>query len=102
MYAAMVKRQAAEEITRRKLMLVSALYANTNYDEKEARRNEVLREIEQSFDEAVDVLYGGGPVEEETKGNPFFDAMKLPEVPQLPTGPTEETRGWFTPMPEED
>lgn len=104
MYAAMIKRQAADDVNRRKLLLISSLYANPNYDEREAKRPEVIQRIEEDFTSAVDALYGAAPLpEEEIKGIPFFDAMKVPELPpDAPPAAPDTVADFFRVVPDEE
>ena len=83
-YEAFAKRQIAEELTQRKLLLISAFYANTNYDSAEAKRDEVVRGIEQQFAGLIDNIYAPvidfGKVAEEQDSSfdsDLFRAMKV-------------------------
>lgn len=83
-YEAFAKRQIAEELTQRKLLLISAFYANTNYDSAEAKRDEVIKNIEQQFGALIDNIYapvidfGKLKVEEgQDEENPLFAAIKV-------------------------
>lgn len=56
-YEAFAKRQIAEELTQRKLLVISAFYANTNYDSKEANREDTISKIEKQFSALIDSIY---------------------------------------------
>lgn len=83
-YEAFAKRQIAEELTQRKLLIISSFYANTNYDNPEANRDQIIRGIEDNFKGLIDSIYvptidfGHKSVEDdEALNTEFFAAMKI-------------------------
>ena len=84
MYLAFVRRKAVEEVTTRKISMVSALYANTNYDSSEGReaRTQFIQAIEDNCSSTILRIYGtdkATDIYKIDKDDPFFAAMKLPE-----------------------
>lgn len=80
-YDAHLKRKMIQELTQRKIHMISALFSNSNYDSQEnsQKRVEIIEKIEDDFNEAVRRLYQD-PKEAEAereafKENPFFSAM---------------------------
>lgn len=78
--------------------MISALYANTNYDMKEnqSKRDQILQRIEEGFNQTTINLYNGSLTEqqkeqqkeeEEYQKNPFFNqvekGLKNQGVPEL-------------------
>lgn len=73
----MVKRQAVEDITRQKHLMVAALYSNSNWDDGKDTRSRALKGIEESFNRAMEMVYDPPPeVEEIDWDNPFWAAAK--------------------------
>lgn len=73
--------------------MIAALWSNSNYDDDKGTRQKALEEIEENFEEAMQiVLYGGHQEEEIDKENPFFAAAERGlakiEVPRQDEGST--------------
>jgi sugar phosphate isomerase/epimerase len=83
-YAAFVFREALDRLERQKDLIISALHANSVYDEhKEARRDEAVRNVEEQFADMARYLKRqakGMPEAEPDDGydedNPFWAAAK--------------------------
>jgi hypothetical protein len=79
-YEAYMKRQVSEELTQRKLMMINALYSNSNYDGENSKiRDQVIERLEDQFTAAIRAMYAGktdSSEEEIDKNNPFFGAME--------------------------
>jgi hypothetical protein len=78
-YEAFVKRRSKEELTFRKILQISALWANSNYDGEEVDRQQIIRDIETSYDEVIAEIYSGRSAGGRTdidKSDPFFAAME--------------------------
>lgn len=53
--------------------MINALWANSNYDDDKGTRKQAIEEIEENFNEAMAIVRGEGPMEEEIDpDNPFF------------------------------
>lgn len=76
----MRKRKAAESIEAQKYQMIAALYSNPNWDEKDAKRPEQIKEIETHFTAAVNLIYdpdSAKATEQEIDwSNPFWMAAK--------------------------
>lgn len=82
-YEAFAKRQISEELVQRKLLLISAFYANTNYDNPEVNRDDMIQKLEQQFAELIDNIYaplidfGHKGAGDDVLNTEFFAAMKI-------------------------
>jgi hypothetical protein len=80
----MIRRKARETLERKRDLMVAALWANSNYDQPEVDRAEIIGTIEARYAAVINSIYDGSPVEpsglpsteEIEPGNPFFDAMR--------------------------
>lgn len=54
----MLRRQAKEGMERRRDMILAALWANSNYDQKEEIRPELSASIDEMYSNAIKQLYG--------------------------------------------
>lgn len=80
-----MKRKAVEDAARTKEAMISGLWGNANFDDDKNTRRKALVEIENSFQEVVLNVYNKERQKEiEFKEDPFFAAMKVPEVPTAP------------------
>lgn len=84
-FTAYAKRQALERVHGIKEAMVSGVWANSNYDEDNARAD-LLRKIDQFVEQATWAIYSGIDEEELDMNDPFLAAMKVPEVPQIDHG----------------
>jgi len=82
LYAAHVKREAVLEMRARRDAIVSGAWGNSNLDQEEGQRMKLISAIDDAYEDAVMTIYGGVPAEREVdlKEDPFFSAMKLPEL----------------------
>lgn len=79
-------------------MMTAALWANSNYDDDKGTRKNALEEIQANFNEAVQIIQGGGEsddgVDQQMNDNPFFAAAKEGqaklEKPKNPDGTVRE------------
>jgi hypothetical protein len=76
----MVKRQAADGIERQKQQMVSAIFANPNWDNKDNDRAGKLKELEASYNRAIELVYHPERAKEQEHqidwNNPFWQAEK--------------------------
>lgn len=61
--------------------MVAGLWANTNLDDGKQTRRNALQEIENTFQDQLNVIYSGKKEPDIDYNNPFFAAMKVPELP---------------------
>lgn len=91
-YEAFVKRRAKEELTFRKILQISALWANSNYDGEDVDRQQIIQEIETSYDEVIAGIYSGrmaGGKDDIDKSDPFFAAIERGMAKQGGAAPHE-------------
>lgn len=86
MYMAFVRREAVESAARTRDAMITGVWSNQSFDATEEdpnRRSNVLKEIESQFADVIDIIYGVKEPEKEAdlKNDPFFAAMKVPELP---------------------
>ena len=80
LFKAFSRRKAAERVTRLKESMISGVWGNSNYDDKDAR-TKILREIDRTFSSAIAGIYGAAAADAEIDpDDPFFSAMKVPEM----------------------
>lgn len=58
MFEAFMKRKAVIEAREIKNAMISGLWGNSNYDEKQYRKN-ALKDIEENYQEAINIIYNG-------------------------------------------
>ena len=62
--------------------MISGLWGNSNWDDDKQTRKKALLEIEESFKEAIINVYNKERIKEISfMDDPFYAAMKVPEVP---------------------
>ncbi len=90
MYTAFLKREIVEELKQRKLMLISALYANSamsESDEGTKARDAAIVNLEERFQENVESIYKTvaevKAEQDAIKEDPFFAAMKVPQIDEM-------------------
>jgi hypothetical protein len=96
LYTAHLKRKAIERVNRMREIMITGIWGNSNYDPQkkgeESPRTAALKHIEQQFEEAVMKIRGvATEYDGFDKENPFFAAMKVPEI-ELP--PNAEEIAW--------
>ena len=72
-----MKRRAVNEARDVKNAMISGLWSNSNYDNNKRTRQKALSDIENSYQEAVNVIYNGVESFEVNMDQPFFAAMNL-------------------------
>jgi hypothetical protein len=74
----MLKRQAVNSIEAQKHQMIAALYANTNWDDEKNDRNQRIKELEEHFKRAIELVYDPSLAEGEEIDwdNPFWAAAK--------------------------
>ncbi len=72
-----MKRRAVNEARDVKNAMISGLWSNSNYDDNKRTRQKALSDIENSYQEAVNVIYNGVESFEVNMDQPFFAAMNL-------------------------
>lgn len=80
-YEAFGKRKVIQSLERRKLAMIGGMHGNSNLSGEDLAK--AVHAIEESFDDAIASVYGSfddDEVEAALKDNPFFSAMKLPEI----------------------
>lgn len=63
----MVQRQAVQSIEAQRMQIIAALYSNPNWDDERAERSERISELNDHFNEAIELVY-------------YPDARKEPEI----------------------
>lgn len=74
----MLKQEAVKSIESQKHQMISALYANTNWDSEPEKRTERIKELERHFSKAIELVYDPKDQDEEEPdwNNPFWAAAK--------------------------
>lgn len=83
MYAAHAKRMAVERLNNLKNSMISGVWGNSNYDDDKQSREKILHNIDDFYDRALAEIYGVESEVEIDQDDPFFAAMKRPEVLQM-------------------
>lgn len=85
-YEAYQRRIITEELTLRKNMQIAGLWANTNLDQKEVNRGQIIESLEESYKDVINKIYGHKTPEEliDFNADPFF-AAGMKGLPPEPT-----------------
>jgi len=77
-YKAIVQREACESIEAQRIQMISALFANSNWDGDNAQaRADHVRELNEHFNRAIELVYYPGGTEDDIDWtNPFYAAAK--------------------------
>lgn len=78
-YEAMLKRELVADLDNRKMALVSALWANSNWDGEEADRQGAIKNLEESYENSLAIIYGYAEEKSDDDvdwDDPFFAAAK--------------------------
>lgn len=77
-YKALIQRQAVESIEFQRVQMISALFANTNWDDEKNDRVSRITELNENFDNAIELIYypEGRKEDEIDWDNPFYAAAK--------------------------
>jgi hypothetical protein len=72
-----MQRRLLESLERRKEDMISALWANSNYDDDKGSRRSAIEEIEKNYEEVAQaIIYGEEQEQEIDEDNPFFASGK--------------------------
>lgn len=63
-------------MTQRKLAHITAIHSNPNYDQKEVNKDQIIQNMEQRFEQALDSLYISEEVEKKVEEDAFLSAGK--------------------------
>lgn len=74
MFEAFMKRKAVDEAREVKNAMICGLWANSNYDDNKNTRKKALQDIENNFQEAVNIIYNGVESYEVDMDQPFWAA----------------------------
>jgi hypothetical protein len=78
----MVRRHAIKSMEEQRSRIVAALYSNPNWDQKEANRGDIIKQISAQFNEAMELVYSSKEEVRRRKeadidwNNPFWQAAK--------------------------
>lgn len=73
MYAAYLRRKAAEDLERYRLAITGGVWANSNYDGKDSPRGKILEDMDMHIKNTVDKIYGVNQMEaSELRADPLF------------------------------
>jgi hypothetical protein len=78
-YESFTKRRIIESLESRKDQMISALWANSNYDDDKGTREKAINEIESNFNSVIASVFEGKinqQEEEIDESNPFFASAK--------------------------
>jgi hypothetical protein len=70
-----MKRRAVDEARDVKNAMVSGLWANSNYDDNKNTRSKALKDIENNYQEAINIIYNGVESYEVDMDQPFWAAI---------------------------
>ena len=91
LYKAHAKRKSIESAEATRNAMIGGLWANSNFDDDKGTRDKAIRDINQSFYDTITSIYNGDAEEIDLKEDPFFAAMKLPDIPGEMSVPTTTT-----------
>lgn len=78
MFSSYMRRKAVEEAREVKNAMISGLWSNSNYDDNKNTRQKALKDIEESYQEAIRLIYNEPDEEFDLDlDQPFFAAMDL-------------------------
>jgi hypothetical protein len=81
-YKAMVQRKAIQSIEQQRNSIIAALYANSNWDQKEVDRSGHIKKLTEQFNEAMELVYSTPEDVRRSReheidwSNPFWQAAK--------------------------
>lgn len=76
-YKALVQRQAVESIERQRGQMIAALFSNPNWDQKDSKREDQIRDLNNHFNRAIELLYYPKDKEPDIDwNNPFYAAAR--------------------------
>jgi hypothetical protein len=59
--------------------MISGLWSNSNYDDEKGTRKKALEDIENNYQETINIIYNGVESYEVNMDQPFWAAMNLDE-----------------------
>lgn len=74
MFEAFMKRKAVDEAREVKNAMISGLWSNSNYDDNKNTRKKALSDIENNYQEAINIIYNGVESFEIDMDQPFWAA----------------------------
>lgn len=77
LFEAFLKRKAVAEAREVRNAMISGLWSNSNFDDGKNTRQKALKDIEESYQEAIKIIYNGAEEYEIDLDQPFFKAMDL-------------------------
>ena len=77
MFQAYLKRKAVDEAREIRNAMISGLWSNSNYDDNKNTRQKALKDIEENYQQAINIIYNGPEEYEIDLDQPFFAAMDL-------------------------
>lgn len=83
MYLAYVRREAVRNVTASRDAMVAGIWGNPNFDSQENKnlRSDLLRDVDEQLETAIQRIYGNDPETVDLSENPFFSAIRVPELP---------------------
>ena len=76
MFEAFMKRKAVDEARELKHAMISGLWSNSNYDDNKDTRKKALQDIENNYQEAINIIYNGVDSYEVDMDQPFWAAIE--------------------------
>lgn len=77
LFEAFMKRKAVDEARAVKNAMISGLWSNSNYDDEKGTRKKALEDIENNYQETINIIYNGVESYEVNMDQPFWAAMNL-------------------------
>lgn len=75
MFEAYMKRKAVEDAKEVKNAMICGLWGNSNYDDNKSTRQKALKDIENNYQEAINIVYNGVESYEIDMDQPFWAAV---------------------------
>ena len=75
MFEAFMKRKAVDEAREVKNAMICGLWSNSNYDDNKNTRKKALSDIENNYQEAINIIYNGVESYEVDMDQPFWSAI---------------------------
>lgn len=79
MFEAFMRRKAVDEAREVKNAMISGLWSNSNYDDNKNTRLKALKDIENNYQEAINIIYNGEESYEIDMDQPFWAAIDRDE-----------------------
>ncbi len=75
MFESFMKRKAVDEAREVKNAMICGLWSNSNYDDNKNTRKKALSDIENNYQEAINIIYNGVESFEIDMDQPFWAAI---------------------------